>query len=180
MKIILISLITLVSLVSCSNNSQVVSPKLDPLNQQFISEDELFRLVLHMDKLDYRSDEKIQLHSTLEYIGTEKKATIWHGMPYINYLITDGKDFSVGGVVSTILKSTTLEKGEVYTFPYIKTGAFSENDPNADFWREFFDEKDLYLPPGRYTLTVYCGFSLTEDVVNSKYNNKVEVEITVD
>ncbi|MFC4600774.1 hypothetical protein [Cohnella hongkongensis] len=180
MKNLLLALLTVVFLISCSHPSSGVPPKLKPLTHQFANEDEQFRLVLHIDKLEFRSDEKILLHSTLEYIGTEQEMTIWHGLPYINYVITNGKDFRAGGVASTILTSTTLKKGEVYTFPYIKNGAFAEEAPDADFWREFYKEKDLYLAPGKYTVTVYCAFSLTDDVVNSKYHNQVEIEITVE
>jgi hypothetical protein len=173
-------ILALVFLTSCNNNSSVVpSKKLDPLSNQFVSEDDLFRLVLHIDKLNYRSDEKIDLHSTLEYLGSKKKITIWHGLPYINYYITDEKDFNTGGIALTILTSSTLNKGEVYTYPFSKTGGFSEDDPKADFWRTFYSEKDLYLPPGKYKLSVSCNFSFTEDVKESKYNNIVEIEITV-
>lgn len=169
---IILSMLVAALLVSCSNHSA-------ESKMQFVNEDELFRLILFIDKLKYKSNEKIDLFSTLEYTGLEKNITISHGLPYINYSISDGKDFNVRGVTATILTHTTLDKGKVYTFPYFKSGAFSEDDPDADFWRTFYSEKDLYLPPGNYTLAVYCNFSLTEDVVGSKYSNMVEIEISV-
>lgn len=169
----------MVILVSCNNISSEDRPTIDESQQQFVNEDQLFRLTLHIEKLSFRSDEKIELSSTLEYIGPNTSITIWHGLPYIDYYISDGKEFNVMGMTATILTHTTLDKGKVYTFQYIKSGGYSEDDPHADFWKKFYDEKDLYLPPGKYTLGVATHFSLTADTEGSRYSNNVEIEITV-
>jgi hypothetical protein len=176
----IILLITLLFLVACNSNPETPGEHtLEVSEGKFVSEDNMFRLTMYLDKLEFNHDEKINIHSTLEYIGKKNNITIWHGYPYINYTITDGKNFRTGGTTMTILTSSQLKNGEIYEFPYKKTGGFSEEDSNADFLREFYKEKDLYLPKGKYKVIVYCDFSLNEDSPNNDYNNQIEVEITV-
>ncbi|WP_211222539.1 hypothetical protein [Paenibacillus daejeonensis] len=168
-------------LVSCHTNTTTFhSEPLEPLSHQYVSEDEMFRLVLHLEKLHFRSDEKIELHATLEYLGLENKITIWHGLPYLDFFISDGEQMNTGGIVQNILSSTSLTKGKVYTFPFAKSGSFDESDPNFEFWRSFYNEKDLYLPPGNYKITAATNFSLTAETDTSNYNQNIEVDITVD
>jgi hypothetical protein len=144
-----------------------------------ITDGKLFELKIYSDKQEYKTTEKINIWSTLEYTGKEDQIKIWHGEPYIIYSITDGKDFKLDGVVLDILKSTVLEKEKIYRFDYIKTGGYSEDDPKANFWKEFFSEKDLYLPVGEYTIKAAADFSLGDDVVNSRYEQTAELKIKI-
>jgi len=176
----LILFITLLILVGCNSNPETPGEQILEVSEgKFVSQDNMFRLTMYLDKLEFNHDEKINIHSTLEYIGKKKEVSIWHGYPYINYTITNGQDFSTGGITMPVLTSSKLKNGEIYEFPYKKTGGYSEEDSNAEFWREFYKEKDLYLPKGKYKVKVYCNFSLNKDNPNSDYNNQIEVEITV-
>lgn len=59
-------------------------------------------------------------------------------------------------------KTTLLTKDKLYHFDYQKSGSWDSNDPNADFWENFYKEKDLLLPKGEYTITAKGSFSLTD------------------
>jgi hypothetical protein len=72
--------------------------------------------------------------------------------------------------------STVLEKGELYYFNYQKSGSY---DANVEFWEKFYDEEDLLLPVGEYTITVHGAFSLTEKVVDSQSGLLCELRINV-
>jgi len=120
-----------------------------------------FEMKLFSDKQVYQNTDEIKIYATLEYVGEGETVTIWHGLPYMVFSITDGKDFNSSGAVATILKPTTLNKGEVYHFDYEKSGGYGEDDPDADFWRSFYAQKELYLPEGNYTVSVDGAFSLS-------------------
>jgi len=120
-----------------------------------------FEMTLYSDQEVYRSTEPIQLWATLKYSGKGNTVTIWHGEPYMSFSITDGEDFHVGGNILTVLTSTELEKGKTYRFDHQKSGGWSGNDADADFWSAFFEEKELFLPAGEYTVAVSGAFSLT-------------------
>lgn len=139
----------------------------------------LFDLKLYSDKEIYKTTDKIKIWATLKYIGNNNQIKIWHGDPYMSFYISDGKEFNIGGLVYDVLTSTMLEKDKLYKFDYTKNGGYSEDDPKADFWKEFYSEKDLYLPEGEYTVTVAGDFSLEEDTEKSKSKLSKELKIKV-
>ena len=140
----------------------------------------LFQLNLYSDKQTYKTNEKIKIWATFEYVGNSKNIKIWHSDPYISFTISDGKDFNIGGVFHDILASTVLEKGKLCKFDYVKSGGYSADDPKADYWKKYFEEKDLYLPKGEYSIKVSGAFSLTEDTERSKSNLIKELKIKVE
>jgi len=138
-----------------------------------------FKLNLYTDKNDYKQDEQIKIWAVLEYIGPDDQITIWHGDPYISFTITDGKNFNTGGGVFSVLTSTVLYKGKIYTFNYIKSGVYDNNSPDAAFWQEFYNQKELYLHKGSYTIKVQGAFSINESGNNVGNNLFEETNINV-
>ena len=139
-----------------------------------------FEMRLYSDKQVYKSAETIKIWATLAYVGDDDTVTIWHGDPYMRFSITDGGDFNADGVSHTILTSTVLKKGELYRFDYEKSGGWSADDPDAAFWEAFYQEEDLYLPAGEYTITVRGAFSLDENVADSQSGLLCELRIKVE
>ena len=144
-----------------------------------LDNDKLFDLRLYSDKETYRTTDKIKIWATLKYMGKNSQIKIWHSNPYVSFSISDGKEFNTGNLFDDILTSTILEKDQLYTFDYTKSGGYSEDDPDAGFWKKFYSEKDLYLPEGEYTVTVGGAFSLTEDIANSKSNLSKKIKIKI-
>lgn len=138
-----------------------------------------FDLQLYTDKLSYKTTDKILIWATLKYTGSKNQITIWHSEPFIRFLISDGKDFRTGGMVIDVLASTILEKDKLYRFEHVKSGGFSDDEPNAEFWKKFYAEKDLYLPAGEYEITVAENFSLSKDNMNDETLSK-QIRIKVE
>lgn len=186
-KSLLILLLTVfVLLIGCKSGAvettiEPASTVQDIEEQEQTGQDnnEQFELMLYSDKETYKTTEKIKIWSTLKYMGNNNQIKIWHSNPYISFAISDGKEFNTGNISDDILTSTILEKDKLYKFDYAKSGGYSEDDPKAGFWKEFYAEKDLYLPEGEYTVTVGGAFSLTEDIANSKSNLFKKLKIKV-
>jgi hypothetical protein len=140
----------------------------------------LFELNLYSDKQEYKITDKIKIWATLKYIGNNGQIRIWHALPYISFSITDGKTFKTGDLFNTVLTSTVLVKGKLYKFNYAKSGGYSADDPNADFWKKFYQEKNLYLPKGEYTVKVGGAFSIFEDTEKSNSNLVKEIKIKIE
>lgn len=140
---------------------------------------EVFELNLFSDKEIYKTTDKIKIWATLKYVGSDSQIKIWHGDPYISFTITDGKDFNTGGFFHDILTSTVLIKDKLYTFDYAKSGGYSADDIDADFWEKFYKEKDLYLPEGEYRVKVSGAFSLHESM-KERSNLVKELVIKID
>ena len=162
----IILLALLVTSTSCINSQQTDPPQEYehnneglPLSASHTEND--FVLSLFSDKEVYRTTDAIQIWATLEYIGNYDEVTIWHSSPSIVFTISDGNRFNIGGIVFDVLESTDIKRGVVYRFDYQKIGSWSEDAPDADFWRNFFKEENLYLPPGEYTITVSAEHTVT-------------------
>jgi hypothetical protein len=137
-----------------------------------------FELNLYSDQTTYNTTDKIKIWATIKYIGKDKTAKIWHGDPYINFQISDGKSFDISGVTNTILASTVLDRNKLYTIDYVKSGTYSENDIDVDKWKKFYAEKDLYLPQGEYKITIRGTFFLNKELKDINPLSK-EIKITV-
>lgn len=169
-------LIIFVIFTSCQQKNVLTITDVDETQQDY---NELFEMELYSDKQTYKTTDKIKIWATLKYIGNNSEVKIWHGDPYISFYISDEKKFNIGGIVDTILRFTTLEKDKLYEFDYVKNGGYSSDDPDADFWKKFYEEKDLYLPEGEYSIKVGGAFSLTENPEESKSNLSRELKIKV-
>ena len=145
-----------------------------------VSEANDFVLTLHADKGTYRTDEAICIGATLEYTGSKEKVTIWHGLPYVVFSITDGADFNVNGIIQTVLTSSVLYKGEQYRFDYVKSGSFDPDAPDGAFWESFFEEKELRLPAGTYTISADGAFYLSDRQYADEKGPSCQMKITVE
>ena len=160
--VILIMLFIVVSLSACEKEE--IAPIITTQGRQVTeSFDDNFRIILYSEKDIYSDTEEINIWGTLEYIGPEDSIDIYSGEPYIGFTVeSEGVPF-IQNLVLTLLKTTTLEKGEVQEFPLRKSGGFSEDDEDADFWREFYTEERMLFPKGEYQLTFSTGFYTDTD-----------------
>lgn len=139
----------------------------------FTRKDENFLVKTYIDKLVFKENEEISMYSTIEYIGEKDSISIWSGEPYFHYTIYNGQEYFNEGLTKDILKQRTLNKNQIYTIPFSKSGGYSADDPKADFWKDYYAEKELKLPKGEYFFTAYTDFSLYEEQVE-------KVALTID
>ncbi|QHW32906.1 hypothetical protein GZH47_20215 [Paenibacillus rhizovicinus] len=143
--------------------------------------DDLFEMKLHLDRTTYKKGEPIVASATFAYVGDEPKVTIYGSHGFLGFGIHDGKDFAMDGMSTAERAPTELVRGKTYTYPFFKSGGYGSDDPDADFWRAFYAEKDLILPPGTYVLTASVNFDLHEDIADrSEYRGEVYQTITVE
>lgn len=138
-----------------------------------------FEIRLYADQDDYTTSDEIHIWATLEYQGEGDTVTIWHGLPYITFSITDGADFNTGGMVATILTSTQLRRGEIYRFEFQKSGGYDPAAPDSAFWENYYQEESLHLPPGTYTVTVNGEFSISQEQRPDEQGPSCELQLTV-
>jgi len=51
-------------------------------------------------------------------------------------------------------------------------GGYSVDYPNADYWKKFYKEKDLYLPKGKYTVRVGGAYYLRVNIFRIMAKNQ--------
>jgi hypothetical protein len=149
-------------------------------NPKIVNRDKLFELKLNIEKTTFFANEPIQYSASLTYIGDGDSFTVWGSHTIVGFRITNGQDFDMDGMITLELAATKLLKNKTVVYPFVKSGGYSNDDPKADFWRKFYSEKDLTLPPGKYLIEAVSSFSLDESVVDSHYNESVYTMITVE
>jgi len=138
-----------------------------------------FEMALFSGKKTYKTTEAIEIWAELEYVGEGGNITIWSGIPPLSFSLTDGGDFNIGTITLTVLKPTTLEKGEIYSFKGDKDSGWLPKDSTAGYWETFLVEEDMRLPAGKYTITAEGDFALSDKYGAEKSGLLCEIEIEV-
>ena len=98
--------------------------------------------------------------------------TVYSGIPILCFSIegdTYFNDGQGGAMVATVLKNYEFSRGEVVRFDFEKSGGFDANDPNADFYNEYFQSDEAVFPSGNYTLYASFEFSSDADKVSETF-----------
>ena len=138
-----------------------------------------FDFTLYSNKKTYKTTEAVEIWAELVYTGKEDNITIWSDEPYANFFITDGAEYNAGNAHWLVLKSTVLEKGEVLRSDYKEFKIWYEDMPNAEALKESFNQKELFLPTGKYVITAEADFALSERMGAEKSGLICELEIEV-
>ncbi len=173
-KFVFILLLTVILVLSgCSETLETETPvSSSSLNN-------LFELSITADNSEYKSDMPITCYATLKYIGTET-ITVYHGQPLLSFGIKDGKYFDNGYIVVEVLISTTFNPGDEIIYEFKKSGGWSQDEPYADFYEEFYTQKELFLPKGDYILSANIKYSLDKnDVLGTLNQLSTAIEIKV-
>ncbi len=160
--LLVLMILFVLSLSSCQKE------KIDPTiiregRQVAESFDDNFIIILYCEKDSLSDIEEVNIWGTIQYIGSEDSIDIYSGEPYAGFDVeSEGVKF-ISFMRLTLLKTTTLKKGEVYEFPLQKSGGFSEDAEDADFWRDFYTEEKMLFPIGEYQVTFYTDFYTDND-----------------
>jgi hypothetical protein len=178
--------------IACSaEHGKTPQPTMDPVTMdpvikkmmeepKLVHKDDQFEMKLNIQKTKFKVGEPIHYSASLTYIGNNDSITLWGPQTYIVFTLTDGKKTKMEGATTAELKSTRLIRGETHEYPFFKSGVYSDTDPDAKFWKNFYAESDLLLPAGTYLIAANCEFSLTEKVVDSHYDGEVHTTIIVE
>lgn len=101
----------------------------------------------------------IDLSAILMWEGAAPTATLWgSGSGSVSFALTqiDG-DIALGGVMTADCGPHEYKRLVPVAFPYRKTGGFSNDDPNADFYRSFFADPVFRLPAGQWRVTAMAN-----------------------
>jgi hypothetical protein len=144
-----------------------------------VANDSVFELRIHIDKDEYTAWEAVPCYATLEYVGGADSITINSSDPLV-YFTVKGSVFKGDYAVNDVLVATTFAKGEPVRFEFAKSGGYSENDRNAEFWKSWFADPELKLPAGDYTISAtLSGRFEGSDVSGPAYTLTASQRITV-
>ena len=130
-----------------------------------VAEDGTFRLELRLPRATFASDEVIEPVAELTYLGpaAEVVATGSGSGPVLFGLRQlDGRR-EMGPAATGDCAPHPFVAGEPGTYEYTKSGGYADDDPDAAFYRAFFGDPELHLPPGRWRVTASIDLSTAPD-----------------
>lgn len=139
-----------------------------------------FSLSIWVTNSLFGEDEPIEFYATLTNLTTEE-ITVLHADPLVVFSIKGEPYFHGDWARQDSLNRTVFAPEEEVEFAFQKSGGWSSDDPNAEFYKLFYSEKDLILPPGDYTLTAQVEYSTDEnDMRGTMKTMEASLNIKVD
>jgi hypothetical protein len=114
-----------------------------------------FLLLLRIGSDTVDAGAPIDISATLTWDGPAPRATVWgSGSGVVSFVIQqlDGT-IAVGGAMTADCRAHDFDRLVPVTIPFAKSGGYSEDDPNADFYRTFYADPVLRLPSGRWKVS---------------------------
>lgn len=122
--------------------------------------DESFELVLRVGSARYGSNQPIDASATLSYLGPEAGLDlVGSGSGLIGFRAqqVDGR-LDITGAHTDDCRTYRLDRARPMVVPYAKAGGWSNDDPDAAFYRAFFADPVFRLPPGRWQISAAAEF----------------------
>ena len=141
-----------------------------------------FALTLRIGSDAVDAGAPIDVAATLTWEGADPQASIWaSGSGPVSFGITqiDG-DIVLQAVQTADCAQHDYTRGVPVPVPFRKSGGFSADDPNADFYRVYFADPVLRLPSGRWSIAATAsGFLVPCEMDAPMVEIHLEAEVLV-
>jgi hypothetical protein len=130
-----------------------------------VTEAGVFDLTIDADKSEYRTGEPIQIDAVLQYDGGQPSVELSGAGSLVNGFgikQLDGPLVMGLGWDEPCIRHE-LQRREPLQVPYQKSAGWSEEDPNAAFYRDWAQDPELRLPAGTWLVTAYSEFAVGSD-----------------
>jgi len=104
----------------------------------------------------WSSTDIIPVTTTLTWTGpaaSQRVGTATDGPVMFGLKQLDGT-LEMGGAQDAVCDHRSYDRGVATPIPFAKSGGFTDDDPNAPFYRQFYGDPRLILPPGRWRLSI--------------------------
>lgn len=120
-----------------------------------------FSLIITSARSQYEADEPVEVEASLVYDGDQGEATVGGANALIGFGIeqVDGT-LRMEPAFDASCTPHTLSAGVPVVEPFSKSGGFSDDDPDAGFWREWFSDPVPTLPAGTWRVKALASFGL--------------------
>jgi photosystem II stability/assembly factor-like uncharacterized protein len=139
-----------------------------------------FQLTFDVPRTDWHTGDSITGEATLSYLGSGGVGIGSSGGGPIGFLFDEvGGSRHMGGAWTSNLVMRQLYAGKPITSPIGKSGAFTGEDPNAAFYRSFFNDPLVHLPAGDWTISAIAEFQTGSTTAPDHHSLRASVLIHV-
>lgn len=93
--------------------------------------------------------------------------------------VQQGTDLAIRPTSPTLCSFGTLEADAPLTSSLSKSGHYDELDPNVEFYRQFFDDPELRLPPGVWRITAIVNYYDSDQCEGPRRTLRAALEIEI-
>jgi hypothetical protein len=147
-----------------------------------VSGDAEFLLTMRVGSARYRAGEPIDIAWTLTYRGPKDGIdALGSGSGLIGLSLAQLEGpLRIESAMSADCRPYRFLRGEAVPVPYRKSGAYSAADPNAAFYKAYFDDPVVRLPAGTWKLTAATEFATGEGCTPPWHRFRLEMTIVVE
>lgn len=123
-----------------------------------------FHLSIGSGRREYLAGEAVEIDAELRYFGPADSIELNgsnSGLVAFRIEQLDG-DLATGPGWDDACQGYELSMDTPLQVPFEKSGGYSHDDPNAEFYRDFFEEPELRLPPGIWRISAIAHFAIGE------------------
>ncbi|HET7676304.1 MAG TPA: hypothetical protein VFK38_00465 [Candidatus Limnocylindrales bacterium] len=130
-------------------------------------------------RVTWRMEEAIVVEASLVYLGQAPVVASGSGSGLVGFSVVQqgGPLRMEAGGTSDCVRYQLRPGPQAVAFS--KSGGFSGDDPNAAFYRAFFADPDLHLPPGRWRITAHVDLVLGQECGGEPTDPSASIEIVV-
>jgi hypothetical protein len=138
-----------------------------------------FRLEFELDSATWRADEPITGSARLERLGAGDVISGSGGGPIaFNYVEVDGTRHVDYEMTADCARHALTRETSIVE-PLSKSGGWSRDDPDADFYRQFMLGPDIRLPAGLWEITAVAVFNDGPDCASPQDNLAATLRVTI-
>lgn len=139
-----------------------------------------FQLAFELPRTDWHTSDSITGEATLSYLGSGGVGIGSSGGGPIGFLFDEaGGSRHMGGAWTSDLVMRQLDAGKPITSPIGKSGAFTGEDPNAAFYRSFFNDPLVHLPAGDWTISAIAEFETGSTTTPDQHSLRASILVHV-
>jgi hypothetical protein len=146
-----------------------------------------FELQINSSRGQFRAGDPIDVSASLVWRGNDVTDTIELAGPFgdeASDLIGFGFEQLDGALaISPAWRMSCnpyqLRRDEPASKPYSKSGGIADPGPDAEFWRDYFDDPSLTLPPGTYRVFAKANFDLDTICISGQIRLEASIVIQV-
>ena len=140
-------------------------PSQSPWQVSDADRDADWSLTVGSPRSHWDAEETILVRAVLRYIGPGDGTSFFgSGSGPLFFDLTEiGGTRALGGGGTSDCKPYQIRADAPMVVSFGKAGGYSADDPNAEFYRQYFSDPDLHLPPGRWILGTRAVFSMPPD-----------------
>jgi len=152
----------------------------DPVNAS--DTDGVFTLLLEAEQDRYRAGQPLGIDASLTYSGPDDEITaLGSGSGLIGFSVQrTSPAITISAVSTSDCRPYQLTRDAPVAYPFIKSGGFSADDPQASFYEAYFADEQLRLPAGEWTISAGGSFYSGGDCGDDLHELTASVTIIVE